>query len=246
MKILSWNILANEFIAKRHYPMVPADLIFKRSTRLQQIMSLLVEEDADVILLQEVMLSEYNALEQQFGRHYHLIKSKPIVWQGVRCHSYNVILLRKSLFLLRGNRVEFFDFGIMVECAYKKNSTSYLISNVHLDDLSQAVRLKQLEELSDKLLEGDNVILGGDFNENYGNKASIYTKVKSFGLKIMNDEPTYYIGRKMCIDNIMLKGSSKKEKVKVKVKVINEFENDVLQHFIHYGSDHLPVVVETR
>ena len=245
MKILSWNILANEFIAKRYYPMLPADLIFKRSERLQRIMSLLVEEDADVILLQEVMLSEYNTLEQQFGRHYHLIKSKPIVWQGVRSHSYNVILLRKNLFLLRGNRVDFFDFGVMITCGLKYDPTSYapiLISNVHLDDLSQAVRLKQLEELSDKLLEGDNVILGGDFNENYGNKASIYTKVKSFGLKIMNDEPTYYIGRKMCIDNIMLKGSSKKEKV----KVINEFENDVLQHFIHYGSDHLPVVVETR
>jgi hypothetical protein len=40
----------------------------------------------------------------------------------------------------------------------------------------------------------------------------------------------------------MLKGSSKKEKV----KVINDFNNDILQHFIHYGSDHLPVVVETR
>jgi endonuclease/exonuclease/phosphatase family metal-dependent hydrolase len=242
MKLLSWNILANEFIAKRYYPMLPADLIFKRSLRIQRIMELLVEEDADVILLQEVMLSEFNALEQQFGRHYNLVKSKPIVWQGIKSHSYNVILLRKNLFLLRGNRVDFFDFGVMITCGLKY-ATSYvpiLICNVHLDDLSKAVRLKQLEELN--LQEGNNVILGGDFNENYSKTSPLYNRAKSFGLKVMNDEPTYYIGRKICIDNIMLKGSSKN----VKVKVVNEFNNDVLQHFIHYGSDHLPVVVVTR
>ena len=243
MKILSWNILANEFIAKRYYPMLPADLIFKRSTRLQRIMALLVEEDADVILLQEVMLSEFNALEQQFGRHYNLVKGKPIVWQGIRSHSYNVILLRKTMFAIKGANVSFFTFGVMVECGLKYDTTSYapiLICNVHLDDLSKVVRLKQLEELN--LQEGNNVILGGDFNENYSKTSPLYNRAKSFGLKVMNDKPTYYIGRKMCIDNIMLKGSSNK----VKVKVINEFENDVLQHFIHYGSDHLPVVVNTR
>jgi endonuclease/exonuclease/phosphatase family metal-dependent hydrolase len=245
MKILSWNILANEFINKRYYPMLPADILFKRSARLQQIISLLSREDADVLLLQEVMLSEYNALDTFFSRHYHLIKSKPIVWQGVRSHSMNVILLRKNMFSLRGAGITFFDFGVMVECGLKYGLNHYvpiLISNVHLDDLSKAVRLKQLEELSYYFKAADNVILGGDFNENYSKTSPLYNRVKSSGLKIMNEVPTYYIGRKMCIDNIMLKGSSNK----VKVKVINDYDNDVLQHFINYGSDHLPVIVITK
>jgi len=246
MKILSWNILANEFISKRYYPMLPTDILFKRSARLQQIISLLSREDLDVLLLQEVMLSEYNALDTFFARHYHLIKSKSIVWQGVRSHSMNVILLKKNMFTLRrGAGITFFNFGVMVECWLKYGLNHYvpiLISNVHLDDLSKAVRLKQLEELESQLTSVDNVIIGGDFNENYSKTSPLYNRVKSFGLKIMNEEPTYYIGRKMCIDNIMLKGSSNK----VKVKVINDYDNNVLEHFINYGSDHLPVIVITR
>ena len=240
MKILSWNILANEFINKRYYPMLPTDILFKRSARLQQIILLLSREDADVLLLQEVMLSEYNALDTFFSRYYHLIKSKPIVWQGVRCHSMNVILLRKNMFSLRGAGITFFNFGVIVECGLNKNTIT--IANVHLDDLSKAVRLKQLEEIKSQLTSVDSVILGGDFNENYSKTSPLYNRVESFGLKIINDFTTYYIGRKMCIDNIMLKGSSNK----VKVKVINEYDNNVLQHFINYGSDHLPVIVITK
>ena len=58
----------------------------------------------------------------------------------------------------------------------------------------------------------------------------------------MNQAPTHFIGRKMCIDNIMLKGHASSPRV----RVINDYDNDILQHFINYGSDHLPVIVITK
>jgi len=246
MKVLSWNILADEFISKRYYPMIPSDILFKRARRLERILTLLAAEDPDVMLLQEVMLSEYNALVGQFARMYHIIKSKNIIWQGEVSHTYNVILLRKNMFSIKGSSLHHFDFGLVVNCLLKYGPTSYIpivVGNVHLDDLSKGKRLKQLEEIEPYLLESMNVILGGDFNETYSiSSNSIYNNVKSQGLKIMNQSPTYFIGRKMCIDNIMLKGHAPRPRV----RVINDYDNDILQHFINYGSDHLPVVVITK
>ena len=242
--------MADEFISKRYYPMIPSDLLFKRARRLERILTLLAAEDPDVMLLQEVMLSEYNAIEKQFARTHHLIKSKNIIWQGIRSHTYNVVLLRKNMFSIKGAREENFDFGLVVSCFLKYGPTSYIpitICNVHLDDLSKVKRLKQLEEIEPYLLEVNNVILGGDFNENYStssNSNNIYNNVKSYGLTIMNRDLTYFIGRKMCIDNIMLKGHASKERPRV--RVINDYDNDILQHFINYGSDHLPVIVITK
>lgn len=37
MKVVSWNILANEFIKKADYPMIKAKMLFNRKGRLTQI-----------------------------------------------------------------------------------------------------------------------------------------------------------------------------------------------------------------
>ena len=258
MKILSWNILANEFIAPRFYPMIPPSLLCKRALRLQRILDLLAAEDADVMLLQEVMLSEYNALSKQFGKTHHLLRSKNIVWQNEPTHSGNVTVLRKTLFALaRGsssNSSNSLSFGLVVHCFYKnkKNRASVPVPvpvalvpmsfiNIHLDDLSAVTRKKQMKEFESLLLTSTHpIIIAGDFNENYSHQAPspLYKTLKALGLTILNNKHTHFIDRKMCIDNIMLKGFG----ASPQVNVINEFGSDVLQHFIHYGSDHLPVV----
>ena len=239
--------MADEFISKRYYPMIPSEILFKRARRLERILTLLITEDPDVMLLQEVMLSEYNALERQFLRTHHLIKSKHIIWQGEVSHTYNIIFLRKNMFSIKGASLHHFEFGLLLNCFLHVRSDQYVpivVGNIHLDDLNKGKRLKQLEEIEPYLLESMNVILGGDFNENYSiNKNdNVYNKVESYGLKIMNRSPTHFIGRKMCIDNIMLKGHAPIPRV----RVINDYDNDILQHFINYGSDHLPVVVITK
>ena len=97
MKILSWNILANEFIKQSYYDMIPSQILFNRQKRQERIIETLKEANADIMLLQEVMQSEYNKLEDEFQKTYHLLKGKHIHWQNKRSYSGNVILLRKSM-----------------------------------------------------------------------------------------------------------------------------------------------------
>lgn len=63
MKIVSWNILANEFITPGELP--PID----RKNRLTQICKVLKQIDADIIFLQEVMFMEYIMLVEKHIKH---------------------------------------------------------------------------------------------------------------------------------------------------------------------------------
>jgi endonuclease/exonuclease/phosphatase family metal-dependent hydrolase len=239
MKILSWNVLAHEFIKKRYYPMIPSEVLMNRRERGKQIIRTLTHADMDVILLQEVMQSEYNALLLAFQKTHHLIKGKNIKWQGMQSHSCNVILLCKSLFQLKEHK--HLAFGLLVHCLYKNRPL--LIINVHLDDLSKEKRLNQFNELLHYFSTNQQTIVGGDFNEHYNSKtpSELYQSAKASGLKIVNKKPSYYIEKKMCIDNILIKGLTLKHSA---AQVVNDFGADVPKQFITYGSDHLPVIVE--
>ena len=240
MKILSWNILANEFIKERYYPMIPEDILFNRQKRQERIMVTLKQADADVILLQEVMQSEYNLLHNVFHTTYHLTKGKYIQWlKNKRSYSGNVILLRKSMFSPVEHSIDL-DFGLAIQCHLKHSEIPILLMNVHLDDVSAKKRLQQIKEIEPLLVSNRHIILGGDFNEHYTSKARLYSLIKDYFLTSYNDQPTYYIERKLSIDHIMLKGFETHKKT---CKVINQFGNAILDQFTHYGSDHLPVLV---
>jgi len=239
MKILSWNILADEFIKKRYYPMIPPELLLNRPQRQTQIIKTLTAMDMDIMLLQEVMLSEYKTLKNSFQSTYHLIRSKNIKWQDKQGSSGNVILLRKTLFQLSQPVIPL-TFGIGLRCLYKKKPL--IIFNVHLDDLSADMRRKQFSELLPDVNQNASVIIGGDFNENYMMKtpSKLYEGIKANSLKIVNNKPSYYIERKMCIDNILTKGVELKHHL---AHVMDAFQGDRVKQFQTYGSDHLPVVV---
>ena len=239
LKILSWNILADEFIKKRYYPMIPSDILLNRKERQIHIITILKHMDMDVMLLQEVMQAECNALAQTFQKTHHLIKGKNIKWQGKQSSSGNVILLRKSLFKIKEHIPLTFGvslaFGVGVQCLYKNRPL--LILNIHLDDLAKEKRLEQINAVLPYFSANEQIIVGGDFNEHYTTTSELY---KAIGLKIMNKKPTYYIEKKMCIDNIMVKGIALKHQ---SAYVLDSFEGDVVQQFLTYGSDHLPVAV---
>ena len=240
MKIISWNILANEFINKRYYPMIPANILLNRANRQNQIIITLRENDADIMLLQEVMQAEYNLLVHYFGKTHHLIRGKYITWQNKRSYSGNVTLLRKTFFHPASIFLVNLDFGLAVQCATKSGSP-LLILNIHLDDVAHTKRMIQLTELELTIFSQPNVILGGDFNEHYNpaSPSELYEKMKSLGFKIGNRHPTYAIERPMCIDNILLKGILAKN-----IKLITKKdEKDVVAQYLTYGSDHLPVIL---
>ena len=239
MKIMTWNILANEFIKKSYYPMISKKHLFNRENRKTQIITILTTVDTDIMLLQEVMQSEYNLLINYFNKTHYIIRGKNIKWQQQKHYSGNVILVRKTQFKLP-HKIITLDFGVGLMCSYK--NAPLLILNLHLDDLSHHTRMKQVSELIPHLQANNKIIMGGDFNENYKSTASseLYNLIKSMGLNITNKKPTYYIEGQLCIDNIMTKGIELNHNV---AHVLNYFGRDKLKQYISYGSDHLPVLI---
>jgi endonuclease/exonuclease/phosphatase family metal-dependent hydrolase len=240
MKILSWNILADEFIKERYYPMIPPELLLKRQHRQKQILTLLKHIQTDVMLLQEVMPAEYKLLVAAFKKTHHILRGKYITWQQKPSHSGNVTLLSKELFTLSAKPITDLKFGLIVQCEYQ--SQPLLLINIHLDDVSQPKRLSQLEELVPLIQTHEKIIMGGDFNDNYNTDkpSAVYKLIKNSGLKIFNHKPTYYVGRPLCIDHILTKGLLFKNKT---AQVVNDFKADIVQEYNVYGSDHLPVIL---
>jgi mRNA deadenylase 3'-5' endonuclease subunit Ccr4 len=138
MKIISWNILANEFIKKADYPMIKGKMLFNRKGRLTQITSILKNVNADVMLLQEVMQAEYNSLSETFEKEYYVIKGKNINWYNKKSYSGNVTFLRKNVFSLLANNekgmIKDLEFGLYVRCYFldmvRENVTGNVPKNV--------------------------------------------------------------------------------------------------------------------
>jgi len=81
MKVLSWNILAHEWIDPADYPGIDADILLNRAERFKTIRKHITAIDPDVMLLQEVMQNEYRKLARRFGGEYHISKLHRSRWQ---------------------------------------------------------------------------------------------------------------------------------------------------------------------
>ena len=98
MKVLSWNILANEYIKKQYYPQVKEELLI-REERFKLIVNNLLAINADIILLQEVMSAEYKNLKELLSHRYFISKLIPIHWKGYpQGESGNITMIKKSKF----------------------------------------------------------------------------------------------------------------------------------------------------
>ena len=283
MKVLSWNILANEFIKKSYYPMINSKILFNRKGRLSHITTILKNASADVMLLQEVMQTEYNSLYETFNSDYYIIKGNNITWSNKKSYSGNVTFLNKTLFFLSENNsnplIRYLPFGLHVKCYFldtrndvkenvkenicsltssssssqtyhsKLNKNAYIkpksnykltpidIINVHLDYNSHAKRISEIKSIESEINKSSRVILGGDFNQDHKPSTHLYQLLQSMRLKLYIKDPTYLI-KKISIDHIMTKGFSGNSYG----CVINNYGNDIIQQFIEYGSDHLPVI----
>ena len=147
MKILTWNILASEWIKKSYYPTVKEKVLFDRKSRLKRIMERIIDEDPDILLLQEVMELEYKSLCKHFMNNYHISFLSPINWQKeikeeekdnkkkITSESGNVTLLKKTLFKskkeIRHETLPM-DFGIYTTTLYQ--SRQLHIFNIHLNE----------------------------------------------------------------------------------------------------------------
>lgn len=232
MKLVSWNILANEFISPEDYPMLSVETLFNRKNRFRQIVRVLKTLDADIIFLQEVMLWEYRRLAKAL-QVYHVYRGKNIKWYAESSHSGNLILLRKNLFHRRAPIYDFpFGFGLRLPDG--------LLVNVHLNDKSHTKRLKEIKHLLPFFAREKSVILGGDFNQNYKSTSSLYKCLAVAGFKTYMKEPTYFLDKKMSIDHLLVKGSNWPQGA---IEPVQIFDGNFAKQFKVYGSDHLPVVL---
>jgi mRNA deadenylase 3'-5' endonuclease subunit Ccr4 len=262
MKIISWNILANEFINQSDYPMIKNKILFNRNERLKNIMQMLLKVNADVMLLQEVMEKEFKALTQLFKSKYTIVRGKNINWYNKPSASCNITLLRKTQFkVLKAYDLQ---FGIYLTALSNANEVIEII-NVHLNDESHLKRISQIKSIEEVLYKSNKVILGGDFNQVYKVSSQLYKMIANAGLIPTIHEPTYYIEKKMCIDNLMLKGFQLDNRCSIKKNelnccnrpinktkknapkkngscVINKYKNQVENQFNAYGSDHLLII----
>lgn len=238
MKVLSWNILAHEWIKKSHYKGLDKKILFNRKKRFSTIKKHLLEEKADIILLQEVMPYEYKHLVKLLKETHYASPLLPISWNGVYGQSGNATFIGRNLLKSKNLECEVMHKNVNDFCLYTIVNKDFAIFNIHLDDLSHQTRLKQIKELSlyEKLHK--NCVIGGDFNELFRINSKLYNFTTS-NYKISNKECiTYFNESAMNIDNILIKG---KEYIINKTQS-NYYENKT-DFFKSYGSDHLPVII---
>ena len=246
MKILSWNILAAEWIKKSYYPTVDKKVLFDRKSRLKKIMERIMEENPDILLLQEVMEMEYKTLCKHLKGKYHISILSPINWakntdvETIKSESGNVTLLKKTGFKNSYEQTLEHNFGLYSTATYihKNHSKQIHIFNIHLNDLHGQTRNKQMNLIRPFAEKQEQCIIGGDFNQEFRATSRVYSLK---GFTVHNKCATYYIEKNMNIDNILTKGFSEEKDIHndtcnyVPLKVENGFKI--------YGSDHLPVII---
>lgn len=244
MKIMSWNILASEWIKKSYYPTIDKKILFNRHARFARILKTIKDANADIFLLQEVMQLEYNSFKKQLNTTYYVSPLTPIQWQystekGKKTESGNITLIRRELFPPDAFIKHYsLPFGV-----YTK-TPSLSIFNIHLDDLAAQSRNKQIKSIEHLLYLSPKCILGGDFNQTYRQNSKIY-HLPEFTIQNI-DCPTYYIEEKMNIDNILTRGfaSKKNKSSSSSSSKCSVYPQSIEEGFEMYGSDHLPVIIE--
>jgi endonuclease/exonuclease/phosphatase family metal-dependent hydrolase len=261
VKVLSWNILASEWITKKDYPDINKAELFNTKKRIKTIIDKLKTYNADILLLQEVMPDEYKNLNKYFKGEYYISQIQPIKWsyknnENTKSESGNVTLVRLSKYTpLELNLdtltasspsliTQLSQFCRITQC--KNNETNKVITlyNIHLDDLSSVKRNKQISLLLkyDNELNKTNktnksqfaCIIAGDFNQVYRENSKLYNIPK---FTVHNFCNTYYIEKNINIDNILSRGFKEDKSSKC-----SNLSHDTEDIFKKIGSDHIPVI----
>lgn len=243
MKILSWNILANEWIDKKDYPMLREKLL-ERGDRFKKIIKHIIDICPDVMLLQEVMKSEYKYFVEIFRNKYFVTPITTINWTGYpKGESGNVTMIRSD----KIHDIKFYNIDSMNFVKCRKESDKILLINIHLDDQSKDKRILQIKKILKITKSHKNVIIGGDFNEPYNKTKKLYKALSNNDFNPSVFETTYFIEKQMIIDNIFYKG------FKLKNSEVNNqcgirSSKGINCQLEKYGSDHFPVtaILELR
>ena len=249
VKVISWNILASEWIVKKDYTDINKTTLFNNRKRIKTIIETLNNYNADIILLQEVMPDEYKIMYKYFKDEYHITEILPIKWSyrntnNHKSESGNITMLRKSKYniiqfnLDKDLSSKIMQFCKITQCMNIKTNKVITLYNIHLDDLSSVKRNKQMKQIVDfnnELYSKASCIIAGDFNQVYRENSKLYNIAKFIVHNFCN---TYYIEKNINIDNILTKGFKENKSL---AKCEN-FAKDTEDIFKKIGSDHTPVI----
>jgi len=241
LNILSWNILADEYVEKKYYKMVQ-DKLMDRKLRIKIICKKIKETKYDIICLQEVMIKEYNILIKKFSKKYNISRLTHIKWQHIEGESGNLIMIRLKKF----NNIKFFSQKSIENILYSKiyyNDTKIII----VDDISKNKRENNVINIIKKIEKYKNVIICGDFNINYHHKG-IYKLLEDnnfiTSIHHHSNNFTYFIEREKLLDNILFKGDFTLNKASIDNMCSCRTVKHINCMFKKVGSDHFPVMVQ--
>ena len=226
MKIMTWNILSYDYIKPSYYPQITKTILSNERARIKRIITILVEENCDIMMLQEVTPTMRERLYRTFGTDFEISRIA-MIWSNCG----NVTMLRKNMFAHIS--VSYFDNGIHITC---KNRDKDIV-NIHLDHLSVIKRRATMKYVDDITKNSNVCIIGGDFNQQYRKDSRLYSLPRFVAHNL--EHPTYYTERNMNIDNILTKGFARTE-----YTVPNIMSKSHDEIFDFYGSDHLPVIIQ--
>jgi mRNA deadenylase 3'-5' endonuclease subunit Ccr4 len=247
-RVLSWNILAQQYLKVEEYKHLEEkekDFLLIWPNRLKVILDILHKTKADIIFLQEVTLAtfveDFTPLFTNFNYIVHINNKHRRNTMG------NAILFRKDMFTLIESHSRTKALHAKLSFSQSKDNINAVIclSNVHLTArirAGESARMKEIVSATSIWLEEDNVIIGGDFNEEFQNPLGIATTLLQHGYKI----PSYTEKDMSCCtattvfrpDHILSKGNIIKVVELPMILPLLDFPIPTLD----IPSDHLPII----
>jgi len=214
ISILSNNILAPQWADCTDYDLNHCGILATKIRR-EKIIKNINKYNAEIVILQEVSLEEYNEFKTRL-KQYQLLPLAAHIRKWAHDEdgnkimtNGNCILLKKKMFKkIKSKKLQLSKDGMMASiCECEINNTPLIIVSAHLDDLKRSVRKTQLKNLMSKLATKDettSVVIGADFNESikYVNK---FFKKYGYESAMKKIVPTYYDTKKYDLDNIYFK-----------------------------------------
>ena len=254
MKIISFNILSEQYIDKssyvNEYKGIPPEYI-NRNYRIKQIIKVLKKYKADLMLLQEVDIDIRKILIKEFPMY----KVCPLVLYipGDDKKVGEVIIIKKKIVtnikhtqrIFKSTKVGYSTVTCKIPATVTTDKSKLLIINIHLNSNKRhTYRLQETTELV-KFIQSrpadEKIIMGGDFNTDFEDIHKLYLDLGLVSSVKNKDSTSTYLCEKPMIDYIYIKGFKVKSG---KIVHTNDTKNCRINIFKNYGSDHNPVIAK--
>jgi endonuclease/exonuclease/phosphatase family metal-dependent hydrolase len=229
MIITSFNILADVFIDFKnpevYYPTIDK-LMLKMRYRFNTLIKYV---RGDIIMLQEVTPYIRRKLMSIVGDDYIVLPLS--VHKSDTETTGNLTLIKKNKF----KTIYHSTFYINKNAVSVVNADDIDIYNIHLNDVSNVIRTKELKHIISTFNKNKKIIIGGDFNSD---NEKLHSLLNDFKMNI--EAKSTYLCESPMIDYIYVYGFKKATGyIDNTINNKNCYPNTIKK----YGSDHHPVYV---